>query len=35
MSLISIFFTFFFYISVLIFIIGVSYKLVQYWNTPA
>ena len=35
MPLISIFFTFFFYISVLIFIIGVSYKLVQYWNTPA
>ena len=35
MSLISIFFTFFFYISVLIFIIGVSYKIVQYWQTPA
>ena len=35
MSLISIFFTFFFYISVLILIIGLSYKIVQYWQTPA
>ncbi len=35
MSLTSIFFTFFFYISVLIFITGVSYKIVQYWQTPA
>ena len=35
MSLISIFFILFFYISALIFILGVSYKLVQYWNTPA
>jgi len=35
MSLISILFTFFFYFSALIFVVGVSYKLVQYWNTPA
>jgi len=35
MSLISIFFTLFFYFSVLIFITGLSYKAVQYWNTPA
>ena len=35
MSLISVFFILFFYISALIFILGVSYKLVQYWNTPA
>ena len=35
MSSISIFFTLFFYFSVLIFITGLSYKIVQYWNTPA
>ena len=34
MSPISIFFIIFFYIASLIFILGVSYKLVQYWNTP-
>ena len=35
MSFISFFFTFFFYIAVLILIVGVSYKIVQYWQTPA
>ena len=35
MSPISIFFIIFFYIASLIFILGVSYKLVQYCNTPA
>lgn len=35
MSLISIFLIFFFYISALIFISGLSYKLIQYWRTPA
>ena len=35
MSLISILLIFFFYISTLIFISGLSYKIIQYWNTPA
>jgi len=35
MSLISIFLIFFFYVSALIFISGLSYKLIQYWRTPA
>ena len=35
MSAISIFFTLSFYFAVLVFIIGISYKVIQYWNTPA
>ena len=35
MSLISIILIIFFYISALIFISGLSYKLIQYWKTPA
>ena len=35
MSLISIILIIFFYISALVFISGLSYKLIQYWKTPA
>jgi len=35
MTLTSIIFTLFCYLSLLIFIIGLSYKIVQYWRTPA
>ena len=35
MSLTSIIFTLFCYLSILIFIIGLSYKIIQYWQTPA
>lgn len=34
MSLISIIFTLFCYLSLLIFVIGLSYKIIQYWQTP-
>ena len=34
MSLISIIFTLFCYLSLLIFVIGLSYKIIQYWRTP-
>ena len=35
MSLISVILIIFFYISALVFISGLSYKLIQYWKTPA
>ena len=35
MSLTSIIFTLFCYLSLLIFAIGLSYKIIQYWRTPA
>jgi len=34
MSLTSIIFTLFCYLSLLIFVIGISYKIIQYWQTP-
>jgi len=35
MSLTSIIFTLFCYLSLLLFVIGLSYKIIQYWQTPA
>ena len=35
MSLTSIIFTLFCYLSLLLFVIGLSYKIIQYWRTPA
>ena len=35
MSLISIIFILFCYLSLLLFVIGLSYKIIQYWQTPA
>ena len=35
MSLTSIIFTLFCYLSILLFVIGLSYKIIQYWQTPA
>ena len=35
MSMTSIIFTLFCYLSILLFVIGLSYKIIQYWQTPA